>query len=149
MHCITTLDKLIPVEIPLDELGQIEENYKRGSYSHLSDCLRQFLVNHSSRILEFRTRYEQKQGTPFMLETAVALYIFDNKTVDMKLDMKDQRNEILREIWIRHEKNNRETDSEIERDWVRKYAEGWRTHRTREIMYLFSRNKENYLELIK
>ncbi len=140
---------MIAVEIPLDELKQIEDNYQRGRYNHLADCLRQFLTNHSSRIVEFRTRYEQKQGAPFQLETAIALYVLDNKTVDMKLDMKDQRDEILREIWIRHERNNRETDSEIEKDWVKKYAEGWRIHRTREIMYLFSQNKQEYLGLVK
>ncbi len=137
------------VEIPLDELRQIEDNYQRGRYIHLADCLRQFLVNHSSRIIEFRTRYEQKQGASFQLETAIALYILDNKTVDFNLDMRDQWSEIMKEKWIRHERNNREPVSEIEKDWVKKYAEGWRIHRTREIMYVFSQNKQEYLGLVK
>jgi hypothetical protein len=140
---------VISVEIPLDELRQIEDNYAKGMYSHLADCLRQFLTNHSSRILELRARLEQKEGKPLPLETAIALYILDNKTVNFNLDMRDQWSEIMKEKWIRHERNNKEPASEIEKDWVKRYAEGWRTHRTREIMYVFSQNKQPYLELIK
>jgi hypothetical protein len=140
---------MMTIEIPLDELGQIEDNYRRGRYAHLADCLRQFLINHSADIFKFREEHEKREGKELQLDGIIGLYILDNKTVDFNLDMRDQWSEIMKEKWIRHERNNREPASEIEKDWVRKYAEGWRTHRTREIMYVFWQNKEAYLELVK
>jgi hypothetical protein len=135
--------------IPLDELKQIEEKHKKGGYVHLADCLWQFLINHSARIIGFRGELEQREGKQIPLDSVIGLYILDNKTVDMKLDMRDQKREIENTIWYEHEKGRPIPASEIEKDWVNKYAAAWRIHRVREIMYVFSQNKQEYMELIK
>ncbi|MCU0642537.1 MAG: hypothetical protein MUF61_03100 [archaeon] len=139
-----SIDELIPV----DELRQIELNFMDGRYAHLADCLRQFLINHSSDILRFRGELEHREARQFPLESVIGLYILENKTVDMKLDMRDQKREIENTIWYEHEKGRSIPASEIEKEWVRKYAAAWRTHRTREIMYVFSQNKQEYLRLV-
>jgi hypothetical protein len=141
---------MMTIEIPLDELRQIEENYMRGQYAHLADCLRQFLINHSLNILKLKEEEERKSGKPTPLDSIVGLYILKNKNVvSFKRDMQDQKKEIENTIWYEHEKGRHISALEIEIEWGKRYAEGWRTHRTREIMYVFSRNRQEYLELVK
>lgn len=137
------------IEIPYDELLQIQRDYHKRRYTHLVDCLKQFLINNSEKILQLKEHVEKREGKYFLLEDIIGLFILDNKTVDFRLDMEDQTEEVMKEKWIRHEKNSNEPVSQIEMDWVRKYAAAWRIHRVREIMYVFSQNKQEYLELVK
>ena len=135
--------------IPLDELGQIGEKHKKGGYVHLGNCLKQFLINHKAKILGFGEELEQREKKQIPLDSVIGLYILDNKTVDMKLDMHDQGEEIRKYEWYEHEKDNTIPVSKIEKDWVDKYAAAWRIHRVREIMYVFSQNKQTYMELVR
>ena len=133
-----------------DELQQIRDKHSKRGYTQLADCLRRFLINRSARIRRFREELEQIEKRQLPLESAIGLYILDNKTsVSMNLDMHDQWEEILKHEWIEREKGNPLPVEEIRKQWVKKYAEAWRIHRVREIMYVFSQNKEAYMEMVR
>lgn len=134
------------LSIPQDELEQIEKNYAMGRYALLEEAISKFLKMHSGKIFDFKKELEQKHKRTFSLDEAVRLYIAENKTVNFRLDMQDQKEEIMREKWIRHERNPHEPAEKIKAEWVRSYAWPWRIHRVREIIYLFERRKEEYLK---
>ena len=134
--------------IPTDELEEIRINYDRGEYVKLAESVRTFLAEHGERVLEFKEHIEGKFKKQFSLEHAIRLLILDIKTVNTKLDLEDQRKVIGLEAYIRHEHGSTESDEEIAIDWIKKYAGAWRIHRIREIVYVFERSKEEYLDLI-
>jgi len=41
------------------------------------------------------------------------------------------------------------TEEQIAMDWIEKYAQVWRQYRTRSIIYLFEKEKERYVEVLR
>jgi len=135
-------------DIPPDELKEIESHYERAMYKELADCLEEFLKAHAKEIPGFKERVENKLNRSFSLKEAINLFILDNKIVNLKLDLKDQKEEIEKEIWYRKERHEDPDPEAVAEDWTKKYAEAWRAHRTREIIYVFRREAGKYLNLV-
>ena len=135
-------------KIPQDELEKIKENYKQGGYTLLAESIEHFLIRNIEKIPKFKQTVESKFEVPLSLEDVIRLFIFNSKTVNLQLDAQDQKEEIEKEKYIRHEHGSIESDGEIEMSWVNKYAGGWRIHRVRETLYVFGMEKEKYMDMV-
>ena len=51
-------------------------------------------------------------------------------------------------MWYRKERHEDVDPDVIGIEWARKYGEAWRIHRTREVIYVFRRESEMYLNLV-
>jgi hypothetical protein len=77
------------------------------------------------------------------------MFILERKVVSLRKDMEDQLKEVEKEKWYRGEKNECDDFDCVCKEWVKNYGGAWRVHRTREVLYVFEREKERYLEVIE
>lgn len=133
----------------MSELDEIRRKYESGQLDEMREDLAKFLVAHRTRIAAFRAD-EEARGVPLDDETAVKLYLVHLRSINPRREIQEQLEEIRKETWIRGINEGSAPDPEaVANDWARKYSAAWRSHRLTTIVYVFERDKERYLQLLR
>lgn len=135
----------------MDELEEIKHDYESGSLNRLREDLEVFIKNHKTDILSFKNDEAVKVKLGEVSdEIAVKLFIQRHRSINPRREIMEQLEEIQREKWIRGIQTGTPPDpQEVAKDWAQRYSPGWRDHRVICIIYVFEREKERYLNLLK
>jgi len=129
----------------MSEIEEIRRKYESGELDGLKRDLERFLASHRDRIRQFR----EAQSAPMGADLAVKFYILKHRTVNPQGDIAEQLREIEKEKWIRGVNTGRVPDpQDVAVDWAKRYSAAWRAHRVTTIVYVFEREKEQYLKLL-
>ncbi len=133
----------------MSELDEIREKYEAGRLERLRGDLERFLLAHRSEIAAYRAA-ERARGVELDDAAAVKLFLLRQRTVNPQGDILEQLEEIRKEAWIRGVREGRPPDeAAVAQDWARCYSAGWRSHRLTTIVYVFEREKERFLQLLR
>jgi hypothetical protein len=134
----------------IGELEEIKMKYERGLLDPIREDLKRFIATHRIEIQRFQTKRGRLGATEMTDELAIKLYIIRHRTINPAREIQEQLEEIKREKWIRGEKLGREPDAQqVALEWSRQHSAGWRAHRVTSIIYVFERNREEYLRLYR
>jgi hypothetical protein len=132
------------------EIDEIREDYDKGRLEEIKLDLERFIIAHRSRIERFRTD-QQGKGLPALTdEVAIKFYIIRYRSINPAREIQDQLKEIEREKWIRGVATGCEPDAqEVALEWSKAHSAGWRAHRVTTIIYVFDRDKDRYITLLR
>lgn len=134
----------------MNVLEELQEKYESGKFDGLKTDLESFIVSHRDEIrsLSENSRFGRDEHISF--ELAIKMYIMKHRTINPRRDITDQVDEIQREKWIIGVKNGKPPDpQDVARQWAKDHSQGWRDHRVLSIIYVFERDKERYLGLLR
>jgi hypothetical protein len=137
---------------PMPVKEELERAYSAGNLNNIKSQLEEFLKEHKQDILvSVSGKYQSLSTAEFelTLETVIGLYIIQHKSINARAEIIEQKQEIEKEKWIRHQKDSSESSEEIALDWIRKYAGPWRTHRIRTILFVYEKDKHHYLSILE
>ncbi|MEM4239807.1 MAG: hypothetical protein QXM31_01690 [Candidatus Woesearchaeota archaeon] len=80
---------------------------------------------------------------------AIEFYIKQHRTLDPKKEIEIQKFEIGREKYFRELRGEHPSDDEVTKTWAQLYAAGWRSHNTKRGLYVFRKEKQHYVGLVK
>ncbi len=133
----------------MSELDEIRERYEAGQLEPIRRDIERFLVAHRTEIARYRKEQEEK-GLVLTDEAAVKFFLLRHRTINAQADIREQLEEIRKEKWIRGvQQGCAPDDQQVALEWARSYSAGWRAHRLTTIVYVFEREKERYLKLLK
>lgn len=135
----------------MSEIDEIRCSYEKGELDFIKADLEEFLRRHRREIKEFMALLNSKQThSPVTLDGAVRLFITKKQSINPVRDIQDQIREIEREKWIQGVHNQRPPEPEtVAQNWAKCHSPGWRSHRVTSILYVFDREKEHYLSLLR
>jgi hypothetical protein len=133
------------------QLEQLCREYESGALDPLKEDLARFLLRQAGEIRRLRDEYFGMRGVPPTAdEVAVKMYILKSRSINPTREILDQLDEINREKWIRGIHTGSSPDpQDVARDWAHLHSPGWRDHRVMAIIYVFEREKERYLAIIR
>jgi hypothetical protein len=133
----------------MSELDEIRARYEAGKLEPIRRDLERFLVAHRADIDCYRKEQEAK-GLALTDEAAVKFFLLRHRTINAQGDIREQLEEIKKETWIRGVQKGCAPDGdEVALEWARSFSAGWRAHRLTTVVYVFEREKERYLALLK
>lgn len=135
----------------MDELGEIKRDYESKRLEHIKEDLAAFIKNHKQDIITFQNDkvVKDKLGN-VSEEIAIKLFIQKSRSINPKREIMEQLEEIQKEKWIRGVQLGKAPDpQDVAKDWATRYSPGWRDHRVMCIIYVFEREKEHFLNLLK
>jgi hypothetical protein len=133
----------------MSELDEIREKYESGKLDSIKEDLERFLDAHRLEIAACRAEQELR-GVPVDLESAVKLFILRHRSINPARDISEQLEEILKEKWIRGIRTGCAPDAQkVALEWAQCHSAGWRQHRLTTIVYVFERDKQRYLGILK
>ncbi|HXG60314.1 MAG TPA: hypothetical protein VNO22_02970 [Planctomycetota bacterium] len=130
------------------ELDELKRRYEAGEFDALREDLEQFLRRHRAAIAAAR-REQERRGVPLSEEEAVRLYILRHRSINPERDMRDQLEEIRREAGRRAAGAPAADAEEVTLEWARYRSAAWRSYRLTAILYVFDREKDRYLGLLR
>ena len=134
---------------PVTEIEDIRRKYDAGQLDPLKSDLETFILRHRSDIGAVRVQ-EEARGVPFSDEAAIKIYILRHRSISPQKDIQEQLGEIRKETWIRGVQTGCPPDpEEVAMDWARIHSAAWRSHRLTTIIYVFERDKDRYLKLLR
>ena len=128
---------------------ELEAMYQQGQLDIWRGLLKRFISSSKKQIYTHRQELEQRINKPISLDAAVRLFITGKGSINFIAYMHAQQEEISREIWIVHEHDSNPTDDEIASNWIHDYAEMFREYHLRSVLYLYDKEKEDFLELLE
>lgn len=133
------------------ELEQLAREFDGGALDALKGDLEAFLRRNAEEIRRLRDEYFGAGGVPPTAdEVAVKMFILKSRSINPTREILDQIEEINREKWIRGVHEGCPPDPQaVAQDWARLYSPGWRDHRVMAIIYVFERDKDKYLSLVR
>jgi hypothetical protein len=133
----------------MSELDEIREKYESGKLDSIKEDLERFLVAHRGDIAACRAEQELR-GAPADDASAVKIFILRHRSINPARDISEQLDEILKEKWIRGIRTGCAPDGQkVALEWAQHHSAGWRAHRLTTIVYVFERDKERFLQLLK
>lgn len=147
---MTPFQDLNMESISSQELQEIVRDFEQGKLKEIEHSLATFITKNRDNILRFKNHYLEKiHKKEVNDELAIKLYIQQIRTINPQDDIKEQLEEIEREIWYTGERlkapPNRE---EVAREWVKKYAPGWRFHKILTVIFVFEKFKDYFISLL-
>jgi hypothetical protein len=133
------------------EFNELKRRYESGEFDAIREDLERFLQKHRAAITAARSEQE-RQGVPVSEEEAVKLYILRHRSINPERDMRDQLEEIRREAGRRAAAPVGAPPADAEEvtlEWACYRSAAWRSHRLTAILYVFDREKERYLRLLR
>jgi hypothetical protein len=133
------------------QLEQLCREYASGKLDAIKDDLASFLRRQAAAIRCLRNEYFGAQDVPPTAdEVAIKMFILKSRSINPSREILDQLDEINREKWIRGINAGISPDPQsVAMDWARLHSPGWRDHRVMAIIYVFEREKDRYLALIR
>ena len=136
-------------------LEALENDYREGKLEVLNHDIAYYIDEKTDQIrdiLDERLELADFKAHPSetQLEIALKEAILHSRILNPGTDAEAQLAEIERHIWILGEKYRQPPDREQEAlDWVRKFASSWREYRLLAILYVFEKNREQYIQRLK
>jgi len=133
------------------QLEQLCREYASGKLDPLKEDLAGFIRRQAGAIRRLREEYFGTTAVPPTAdEVAVKMFILKSRSINPTREILDQLDEINREKWIRGIQSGASPDPQaVAQDWARLYSPGWRDHRVMAIIYVFEREKDRYLALVR
>lgn len=132
------------------ELTEIRRRFDAGELDGIREDLDRFLRTHREEILRFKSERQVLGIAPVTDELAVKFYIIRTRSINAQAEIQDQLREIEREKWIWGVHQGRPPNpNEVMSEWARRYSAGWRSHRVTTILYVFDREQEKFLALLR
>jgi hypothetical protein len=133
------------------QLEQLCREYASGKLDTIKDDLAGFLRRQAAAIRSLRDEYFGTQDVPPTAdEVAVKMFILKSRSINPSREILDQLDEINREKWIRGINAGFSPDPQsVATDWARLHSPGWRDHRVMAIIYVFEREKERFIALVR
>jgi hypothetical protein len=125
------------------ELAKIAQDVAAGRYSALEQKLFQFLQKSMPAIEQERAAWERRMNKPIAPIFAAKQLILRRKSVDARVEMDLQYEEILKEAWYRGEPDH----NRIAMDWARQHAKGWRDHYALTLALILDAQEDQFLAL--
>lgn len=128
-----------------NEIQQIEQEFdadEKGTFKQIEYDIGMFIRHNISEINNY-FKENIKKNSRLNKEIVFGGYIIKNKSVNPVRDIKDQSIAIEEKARQEEKRQHRKVDrEEIARNWDN---ERWREHKILEVLYVFSKYKENYL----
>jgi hypothetical protein len=133
------------------ELEGLAREYDSGQLDALKNDLVEFVRKHREDIRRLRDEYFGVMDVPPTAdEVAIKMYLLKSRSINPTREILDQMEEINREKWIRGVQAGCAPDpASVAQDWARLYSPGWRDHRVMAIIYVFEREKDKYLDIVR
>jgi hypothetical protein len=112
------------------ELLVLEDRWNKGKLNKYKPLVQKF-INEQQEIVKNDLGPDANDDR---LVRRLLELLLTNGTLDLASEMLDQKDEILRECWIRAEQGDDDT-SRIAKEWIIMYADNWR--RWRVLVYTF------------
>lgn len=134
----------------MPELEELKTDWEAGKLSNIARDLREFVLNHRADILEYRDKVLGRlRGASVSDDLAIRMYILQIRSISPQGEIRDQLQEIEREIWYRGEKANGNIDrQQVAREWCLRHAPGWRDHRVMAIVFVIERIKDDLVRIL-
>ncbi|MBI4565735.1 MAG: hypothetical protein HY716_13670 [Planctomycetes bacterium] len=134
----------------MTELEEIRAKYDAGQLDYLKTDLERFIAVHATEIEHYKRQQLDQGSNAASDETAIKFFIIRYRSINPAQEIIDQVAEIEREKWIRGVESGCAPDANaVALDWARNHSAGWRAHRVTSIIYVFEREKERYLRLLR
>jgi hypothetical protein len=133
------------------QLEQLCREYASGQLDSIKEDLAAFVRRQAPAIRRLREDYFGSTSVPPTAdEVAIKMFILKSRSINPTREILDQLDEINREKWIRGVQSGAAPDAQsVAQDWARLHSPGWRDHRVMAIIYVFERDKERYLALVR
>ncbi len=134
----------------MTELDEIQADYNAGRLEHIKSDLERFIVVHRAQIEALKQELASKLHQPLNDEFAIKQYVLRHRSINPASEIREQLEEIQREKWIRGIQNGHAPDEgQVANEWARLHSAGWRAHRVTTIIFVFDREKERYISLLR
>ncbi len=132
-------------------LDEIKEEYEAGKLDEVEQDLFSFLKNRRNEIHD--TRRDLKQKFPeddINLTVATKAYLMQIRSINPEYEIQKELEDIEREVKKQESLQDGNVDrEEVFREWCDRYAPSWRDRHVMTIIYVFERNKQRYLSVLK
>lgn len=133
----------------MTEFDELEQEYKSGKLDKIKSDLEAFIKKYDMEIKRFVQKINSEMHHKISIDQGIRWYLTLNQSINLTNESKDQIEEIKKEIWYRREEHSQKPEEEIAKDWIKKHARGWRSHRILQTVYAYSQEKEKYLKLLE
>jgi len=132
-------------------VDDIEQEYERGHLQEVEDDLSTFLEERRDKIFDFR---DDLAGTfpdrNIDLGTAIKTYILQIRSINPEYEIRKEMKDIEREVQRRRSNQDGDVDREkVVQEWCDRFAPSWRDRHVMTVIYVFERNREKYLSIIR
>ncbi len=133
----------------MSEIDEIRRKYDAGWFEEIKQDLERFIVAHRDAIAKYRAEQESR-GLYLTDDASIKFYILRHRSINPLKEIQDQLEEIQKEKWIRGiQTGSCPDEQEVARDWARMHSAGWRSHRLTTIIYVFDRERDRYIKLLR
>ncbi|HEY3226093.1 MAG TPA: hypothetical protein VGK61_03735 [Planctomycetota bacterium] len=134
----------------MTEIDEIRTKYESGELDYIKADLERFIIAHAQEIERYRRDQVERGLPPIADDTAIKFFIIQNRSINPEREILEQVAEIEREKWIQGVKTGSAPDPQaVCQEWASKYSAGWRSHRVTSIVYVFEREKDRYLRILR
>jgi hypothetical protein len=134
----------------MTELEEIAQKYLAGRLDHIKSDLERFITSNRVRIDAFRSELSARLHLALTDENAIKQFILRHRSINPAAEIQEQLEEIQKEKWIRGVRDGCAPDDQaVALEWSQKYSAGWRAHRVTTIIYVFDRDKERFIGLLR
>ena len=134
----------------MTELEEIQQKYDKGRLDGIKRDLERFIDVHRVQIETFKQELTAKLHLQLTDENAIKQYILKHRSINPEAEIREQLEEIQKEKWIRGVQQGCEPDEmQVAIEWARTHGAGWRAHRVTTIIYVFDREKDRYVGILR
>ena len=110
-----------------------------------------FIIKNKDAIKQFKETELAKLGVKSpSYELAIKFYILKTRTINPATEIKNELEEIEKEVWYQGEKDKKSPDrNKVAIEWCKQHAPGWRDNWVFAVLFAFENNKEHYLKLLE
>ncbi len=132
-------------------VDDIEEEYEQGNLQEVEQDLSTFLDERRQKIFEIRKSLEDQFSNRHIdLAFAVKTYILQIRSINPEYEIRKEMKDIEREVQRRQSKHDEPVDrEEVVQEWCDRYAPSWRDRHVMTVIYVFERNRDKYLSIIR
>ncbi len=132
------------------EQCELVTEYANGKLVSIEHQLWHFLITHRDEIHHYRIMHapDLPADLKAAMDQSIQGFIMEHRSLDVAAENLDQREEIMKEKWIRREHGSHESTNEIAMEWTLAHARAWRLHRIHEIFFVYEKKKETYVALL-
>jgi hypothetical protein len=135
------------------QLGELERDLDRFIRDNLSDLRRAVREGNGGGQAVARRRYTKGEiSNRQLVDFCVRSILRKRGTCNARRDIEEQKCEIEKEVWYEGERSHSPVPAdrreEIARSWAMKHASQWREWRLFQLLFVWEKKAESYLQLI-
>ena len=134
----------------MTEIDEIRAKYESGQLDYIKADLERFIIAHAPEIEQYKRDQIERGLAPIPDDTAIKFFIIQNRSINPEREILEQVAEIEREKWIQGVKTGSAPDPQaVCQEWASRHSAGWRQHRVTIIVYVFEREKDRFLQVLR